>query len=165
METQKSICEWADSVFGTVSSNFRVATRANEEMAELLRCLALGEEQHAKAAEEAADVAIVLCRLATRLGVTCSFGFPGDHPTVARRAARFGVMASANLGIAMSFLEHDDNASGVAGVVQACIGWLATLANLLGTTLQAEIDKKMAINRAREWKLDGTGHGYHVKKA
>lgn len=28
--------------------------------------------------------------------------------------------------------------------------------------LMAEIDRKMAINRAREWRHDGSGHGYHV---
>jgi hypothetical protein len=27
------------------------------------------------------------------------------------------------------------------------------------------IDAKMAINRAREWDLDGTGHGYHRQVA
>lgn len=32
-----------------------------------------------------------------------------------------------------------------------------------GTTWQAEVNKKMAINRARTWIRDGNGHGSHVK--
>lgn len=98
-ETQQTITEWCDATFGPISSNVRVAARANEEMAELLRALA-SDDTHPKAAEEIADIFIVLYRLADRLGVN----------------------------------------------------------------IHREIDRKMAINRAREWKLDGTGHGYHVKK-
>lgn len=97
-ETQLSISEWANSTFGPSGSTLRVAARANEEMAELLRWLSM-DDAHPKALEEIADVVIILYRAAWRLG--------GD--------------------------------------------------------LHAEIDRKMAINRAREWNLDGSGHGYHVK--
>jgi hypothetical protein len=31
--------------------------------------------------------------------------------------------------------------------------------------LWAAVDQKMLINHARQWKLDGTGCGYHVKEA
>jgi NTP pyrophosphatase (non-canonical NTP hydrolase) len=98
METQQSISDWAEEAFGPVGSNARVAARANEEMAELLRALT-ADDRHPKAAEEMADVVIVLARLATRLGVE----------------------------------------------------------------LTIEVERKMAVNRAREWKRDGTGHGYHVR--
>ncbi len=97
-EGQNTISKWAEDTFGPVSSNARVAARANEEMAELLRALTYGDNSD-KAASEIADVFIVLYRLADRLGVDI----------------------------------HD------------------------------EIDKKMAINRARKWTLDGTGHGRHVR--
>lgn len=40
---------------------------------------------------------------------------------------------------------------------------LSGLAAMRGINLQAEIDKKMAINRARKWKANGDGTGYHVK--
>lgn len=98
-ETQLTVTEWANATFGAVGSNARVASRANEEMAELLRCLT-ADDNHPKAAEEIADVFIVLYRLATRLN----------------------------------------------------------------SNVQLEIDRKMAINRSREWKLDNTGHGYHVRE-
>lgn len=98
-ETQRSVSEWAEATFGAAAGNARIAARANEEMAELLRALT-ADDRHPKAAEEIADVVIVLYRLATRLGVD----------------------------------------------------------------LVAEIDRKMAINRTREWRLDNTGHGYHVRR-
>lgn len=97
-ETQTTISQWADETFGAAGSNARVAARANEEMAELMRALTV-DDNHPKAVEEIADIVIVLSRLATRLGVD----------------------------------------------------------------LQSEVERKMAINREREWKLDNTGHGYHVR--
>ena len=66
-ETQQSISEWAEETFGPVGSNARVAARANEEMAELLRALTANDVDR-KAVSEIADVFIVLYRLATRLG-------------------------------------------------------------------------------------------------
>jgi NTP pyrophosphatase (non-canonical NTP hydrolase) len=97
-ETQQSISWWASETFGPVSSNIRVAARANEEMAELLRALSTNDK-NPKAHEEMADVLIVLFRLAARMGID----------------------------------------------------------------LLDAVDKKMEINRSREWKLDGSGHGYHVR--
>ncbi len=98
-ENQSTISNWANETFGPAGSNARVAARANEEMAELLRALTV-DDDHPKAKEEIADIVIVLYRLADRMGV--------------------------NL--------HD------------------------------EIDRKMSINRAREWSRDNTGHGYHVRR-
>jgi NTP pyrophosphatase (non-canonical NTP hydrolase) len=68
IENQRTISQWADATFGPSGSNARVAARANEEMAELLRALT-ADDSHPKAAEEVADVVIILYRLATRLGV------------------------------------------------------------------------------------------------
>lgn len=67
METQATICVFADETFGPATSNIRVAARANEEMAELLRALS-ADDNHPKAAEEIADVVIILYRLAQNLG-------------------------------------------------------------------------------------------------
>lgn len=69
METEASIVAWADETFGPTTSNVRVAARANEEMAEALRALSV-DDRHPKAAEEIADVVIVLMRLARNLGTT-----------------------------------------------------------------------------------------------
>lgn len=96
-ETQLTVTAWANETFGLSVSNMRVAARANEEMAELLRALSV-DDSSPKAAEELADVFIVLYRLATNLNVDV----------------------------------HD------------------------------QINKKMEINRGRQWGKDGSGHGYHV---
>lgn len=37
------------------------------------------------------------------------------------------------------------------------------VASMRGIDLHAEIDKKMAVNRNRVWKVRGDGTGYHVK--
>lgn len=50
IEDQESTA-WADQTFGPASSNARVAARANEGMAELLRAL-ITDDNHAKAAEK-----------------------------------------------------------------------------------------------------------------
>lgn len=66
-ETQQSIAEWCAETFGPITSHARVAARANEEMAELLRALT-ADDRHPKAPEEIADVVIILTRLASLLG-------------------------------------------------------------------------------------------------
>lgn len=97
-ETQITISAWTEATFGAASSNARVAARANEEMAELLRALTV-DDNHPKAIEEAADIVIILYRLAHRMG----------------------------------------------------------------RDLHEEIDRKMAINRDRQWNVGADGHGYHVR--
>lgn len=38
------------------------------------------------------------------------------------------------------------------------------VAGMRGFDLHAEVDQKMAINRARKWAARGDGTGYHVKE-
>lgn len=38
------------------------------------------------------------------------------------------------------------------------------IAGMRGFDLHAEVDRKMAINRARRWKANGDGTGYHIKE-
>lgn len=67
-ETQQSASLWADSVFGFSVSNFSTAARANQEMAELLKALAI-HDKNSNAGEEIADIIIILWRLANDLNV------------------------------------------------------------------------------------------------
>ncbi|MCD1645225.1 MazG-like family protein [Aurantimonas coralicida] len=68
-ETQDSINRWATSVFGhSTAGILRTAIRGNEEYAELLAEIAVNGPSE-KAAEEMADVAILLLVLAGRSGV------------------------------------------------------------------------------------------------
>jgi NTP pyrophosphatase (non-canonical NTP hydrolase) len=62
---QAAIGEWADATFGRAASAAIIGARANVEMAELLRWLAKDPNGMGTPTEdEAADVAIVLFRLA-----------------------------------------------------------------------------------------------------
>ncbi len=66
-ETSRSVSEWAQETFGPASSLLSIAVRANTEMSELLTLLN-GRSIPKEAAEECADVAIVLMRLCDRVG-------------------------------------------------------------------------------------------------
>jgi NTP pyrophosphatase (non-canonical NTP hydrolase) len=39
------------------------------------------------------------------------------------------------------------------------------VAGMRGFDLHAEVDRKMAVNRARRWKANGDGTGYHIPAA
>jgi hypothetical protein len=41
---------------------------------------------------------------------------------------------------------------------------LFRLADRMGFDLENKVREKLAINLKRQWKLDGHGHGYHVKE-
>jgi len=76
-------------------------------------------------------------------------------------------VARANREMA-ELLEHvtsDENHPEAAEEIADIVIVLSRVMTRLGADLQAEIDRKMAKNRARKWRLDGTGHGYHVKQA
>lgn len=60
-----------------------------------------------------------------------------------------------------TYREPDKIAGETADVVIVACG----VADMRGFDLAAEVDKKMAINRARTWKVNGDGTGYHVKPA
>jgi NTP pyrophosphatase (non-canonical NTP hydrolase) len=88
VESQATINEWITSTFGETGSNFSVAARANQEMAELLMALAV-DDDHPKAVEEAADIVIVLYRLAERRGMDLHAEI--DRKMAINRARRWNV--------------------------------------------------------------------------
>lgn len=163
VETQHGIAAWSVATFGAAPNDFRVITRANEELAELLRTI--GADMPPEAViEEAADVAIVLANLAERQEM------PLYPPPVPSYAAAMGVgtkylaswialnMATAMMALAESVL--DDGA--LIDVMQG----LAEICARAGGKLGEAVDAKMVINRKRQWKPDGwagAGTGYHVR--
>lgn len=54
---------------------------------------------------------------------------------------------------------HPDSPEEIADVAIV----LSRIVAAHGKDLQEEIDRKMAINRARKWQLTGDGHGQHVE--
>ena len=160
--TQQSISEWAETTFGPSGSNVRIAARANEEMAELLRALTVHDD-HPKAAAECADVIIVLYRLATRLNVTMA-GTADVRKIEFASNLDVAALANSDLALAIKHLATSNESPVVAALLDWITALMALLAERLGTNLADEIDKKMAVNFARSWKLDGSGHGYHVRE-
>ncbi len=69
-ETSHTIREWGDAIFGAPSDLTALVTRARVEMDELEQALRAGDR--AEAGREAADVAILLHRLAGILGMELS---------------------------------------------------------------------------------------------
>jgi NTP pyrophosphatase (non-canonical NTP hydrolase) len=69
-ETSKSICDWGDETFGKVSDLAALVARARGELDELEQAVRDGD--HAEAGREAADVVILLHRLAGLLGMELS---------------------------------------------------------------------------------------------
>ena len=157
-ETQATISHWCELTFGPVSTNVRVAIRANEELAELMEKVA-SDAPAAEAGVEVADVVIVLTRLASRLGVgAATLSLPGKESSLARAVAAVNKeMASLLRSLAL-----DDNNPNARGLLCRLLSSLYGLGPHLGLRIADEVDSKMAINRARVWKLDGSGHGYHV---
>ena len=161
-ENQDSIVAWTNETFGESPNVLRVAARANEEMAELLRAVTAGIGL-AKIAEEAADVAIVLCRVTKRVGLTVDFAGPGcsNYGSLLRPA----LQANASLALVMLELDVPVNFQRIAILLDDVFMFLREVCVLCGTTLDAAIQAKMAINRGRTWNLDGSGQGYHVREA
>ena len=82
----------------------------------------------------------------------------GSGGTTIRAAGRANQeMAELLMNLAED-LAHPKAAQEVADIVICMYG----VASRLGVDLHAEVDAKMAVNRARTWRLTGDGHGYHV---
>lgn len=160
---QREISEWADATFGRSSSPLRIAVRANEELAELLRAIVC-EEAPAKIAEEAADTAIILYRLAAVLEFEEeSFTIGGPYPLSFRLALEGALAADVALQQIMVCLV-DGRASkqeSIRTFVWQALWCLHVTAARVSIELPPAIAAKLEVNKARDWGLDGTGHGYH----
>lgn len=72
MNIQKEIAQWAEEAFGPAPDVARIAARANEEMAELLRTATTTADSR-DLSYEAADVVIVLYRMCEVVGADLDF--------------------------------------------------------------------------------------------
>lgn len=96
METQQTICQWAEDTFGPANNPLDLVTRALQEMKELSE--AIEENNREEIGKETADVVILLHRL---------------------------------------LAQYDLN-------------------------LAQELERKMIINRSRQWVSNGDGTGKHI---
>ena len=164
-ETQETISQWSIETFGDAGSNFRVAIRAQEEMTELLVAISTHEPQE-DIIEEAADVAIVIYRLASRLGITISPYWMSDREglqlkTIASRANK-------RLADIIVLLSMQDNDMWRTYSLQELMHFLRSLCTSLGSNLSDAVSTKMAINRGRKWRKDKawkkSGSSYHIEE-
>jgi hypothetical protein len=162
-ETYETVSEWAVNTFGSVGSNDRVLARAMEEGAEFYRAVT-SDQPIDKQVEEAADIAIVLCRICIRLGITPQI--PSFRtPDVRLDSLQHAAAAVAALGKLL-------NASATQDLTEVNVHLRETYRQLAFFALSAknvwlwdEVTAKMVINRKRVWKRDSTGCGYHVRDA
>lgn len=86
-----------------------------------------------------------------------TFGDAGSNAVVAARALE-------EMAELLRALTHDDNSQLAAAEIADTVIVLYRLADRMGFDLHDEIDRKMAINRARRWEVGSDGIGYHVRK-
>jgi hypothetical protein len=154
--TQKQIAEWQTATFGPLKSAFICVCRANEEMAELLRDLSKDPMSPA-AAVEAADVIIVLSALAENIGIDLNktSAVSGGSPIVSALEAAYSMTQALRCA-------EQDLRSPIWYLLDVR-AHLGAMVHGLGLNLQTEIDKKMEINVARKWAVDGDGCGKHIR--
>jgi hypothetical protein len=140
-ETQGSIAQWVESTYGPAPHHLCIAARANEEMAELVHAFHTRDDP-AKISAKAAEVAIVLCRLAECLGITIL-------PFRYQKASKTPAIA-ANLALAKAINELTRYREIKAAILVAdAVRHLATLVDKFGDRLEVAIDRKMVLNRAQ----------------
>jgi NTP pyrophosphatase (non-canonical NTP hydrolase) len=88
-ESDATIQQWARDAFGPPPAPARIAARANEEMAELVMATHGDAIVPAEIAAECADIVIMLCRMADRLGF--DLGAAIDEKMRVNRARRWVV--------------------------------------------------------------------------
>lgn len=76
---------------------------------------------------------------------------------------RVAVRANEEMSELLRALAADDASPKAAEEIADVFIVLYRLADRLGVDLHEEINRKMEVNRSREWRLDNTGHGYHVR--
>lgn len=84
-----------------------------------------------------------------------TFGPPKDPQTIVDRF----MYEVAELSLQAS----DGNFDRAAGECADCLIVLYQVAQTLGFDLHEEVNKKMAINRARKWNIAGDGTGQHIE--
>lgn len=157
METQYTVTKWAEKTFGGVTL-FRCLTRANEEMAELIR--AVGAEEWDAVPVECADVAIVLMRASTIWDHEVHVPNPTTKKQNRHRARDYILRANQHLAVLLSVPMPRPSAHSGLDTVYAN---LAEACGHLGSDLMEQVEKKMETNRSRKWSVTGKGVGYHVR--
>lgn len=87
-----------------------------------------------------------------------TFGPAKSNMVIAARANR-------EMGELLSALAADDQHPGALEEIADVVIVLSRIVHRMGGDLQDEIDRTMAINRARKWHVNADGTGEHIKAA
>lgn len=164
-ETQATISAWAVETFGPSGSLLDVLTRANDEMAELLRA-AVSLAPRERILEEAADAFIVLCRAATKYGHGCELDLDiqdiaGDFSHVLLQNATAANSHLAEAILRAAFSADDPRLFALLKAIEADLHW--TVRSVDGDLWEV-VDAKMEVNRASAWLEDPEAPGFFKRK-
>jgi hypothetical protein len=156
IETQTGINAWADATFGPCTDMRRLLARANQEMAELLSEITMPVPDNRKIAEECADVAHILCRVAGMVGEDLMPIFNIDNLLVPNTIYGPASIANGMLAFILERLSISNltERSFVGRMVGMIVIKLAEICAVVGTPLGTAVDEKMTVLRT----------GYHKPK-
>lgn len=167
IETVESIEAWSQATFGPSPSLLVALGRANEELSELISIAAQLSPDREKITIECADVAICLCRPAAMLKMDIARIFNSIEIQVTGSTHPLAIALGTNghMAVLMARIVRDDpelSAREASRYIELMVQKLAQLCLVLGAHLGRMITLKMAINRARIWKITGEGIGRHI---
>lgn len=162
-EDQESISQWALATFGKESTPLRITSRAHTELSELIQVMTRDDIKPMDVRMECADISIVLCRTSKALGFD-QYALMEKHRVIPYEDWWHIGQVMYHFATLCDHLSDPLTKPGerVAWLLGKINAHLAALATNYGGVLREDIDMKMDINRNRQWKLDGHGHGQHV---
>jgi len=118
-------------------------------------------------AEEAADVAIVLTRLAELVGMNdlLDSSNASAHPAVGNKfCVRLTAETNAIFAALLTDLANNKPNTTIQFRLMETVANLGRVCQSVGRDLDVAIDLKMITNHNRKWMRDGAGHGHHVRE-
>jgi len=165
-ETQGSIARWRYDTFGPIASMFSLIVRTKSEAHELLvevdKCAPRCSDG---VLDELADVAICLYCVATQAGGRFDESAEGLDALFRMEMNPINLVVDVDTNLSHALRRSAFVPRGSKGIMRDITFAMAALrliASLYGKDLNALVDAKMAVNRKREWRPDGRGHGQHV---
>ncbi len=167
METPQSINLWAEQTFPP-RDPLTVASRGNIELSELVSAL-INNADKEEIASEIADVFIVLCQVSELLGVNYSLILDFLEEDIALFEKKYPDINSIGTSIRLGSFCYElmyfidmSVSSEYENIFRKIYTLIHKFVRLEEIDLQAEVDKKMQINRARQWKQTKSGHFQHT---
>jgi len=173
-ETPDTILAWSRETFGQRTA-LKIATRASKEVNEAM-CAVLNDAPMEAILDEVADCGVMMWQVAGLLDVVHRITVPTRVPTVGPHGQERVPQYSLAINLQRRFTSVLDDLSSVCHttdsphsyaasaklVIADALLLLERLALTLGIDLQAAVNAKMVINRARKWEQLPNGSYQHV---